>query len=397
MNLQIFYVSLILTTTPFVSTEHPPYNHRGFRPSQPDPIRTQIPAKQYGPPKPEYGVPSKPDDTVEPTTQPNNIRGVPSKFNTLNFPNVGPLQSLPFVDSNRQQFAFPTNQQTNAQQFNQYNGNLYQQQLPEFGNKLFKPKQSLNFPNERDKLQKQQLPYTVNSYVFNEHNDNFFQNQRSPSSSFNTRSPNVLVQQSKQLPLNEFDNRSPPVKNENKDFNFNNQNSINVQTSILPGLISVPQQKPARKSVDLVQNQNQFANREPQAEIFRDQFSTDSLFGAKRASSPRRGGKVTSAPIRQYLAPATTTERITTSKPRRRRPTTTERDETEAVPVTRRPNVSIANAFAGRLFLLRPDGRLEPVILKRANPHGSDALDSETISTAELTQPLFNSVPLLTF
>lgn len=61
-------------------------------------------------------------------------------------------------------------------------------------------------------------------------------------------------------------------------------------------------------------------------------------------------------------------------------------------PAGRGPNVAISNSFAGRLFLLQPDGRLEPVILKRANQNDQDG---NNISPAELIQPFSNRLAVV--
>ncbi|XP_044765421.1 nuclear transcription factor Y subunit beta-like [Coccinella septempunctata] len=374
-------------------SEVPPYSSKPFRPSQPYPlidrIQSPIPAKQYGPPKPVYGVPSRPDDTIEPTTPANNFKGAPSKFNSQNF-QLGQIQSLPQKDHRGTTIIFPS-QQMSAQQFNQ----LSQQQLPGFNKQLFRPQQKLQMFTSTNSLQGQLLPNPVQTHTFNKNKvaaqfiqvpQNF---QQLPFRNFNFE-----IQKSQEFQLRDAaPTRSPP-----SNVNFNNQNTINVQT---PSLFNIntntsPKQKTGRNNQKLQRNpDSRISDENMQIEFLdKNKFSNDGILAAKRASSSRRGGRVTAAPSRQYLSPVPTTSEPVAPPTIRRRPPTTQATETENNPVARGPNVSISNSFAGRLFLLRPDGRLEPVILKRANPNESDMVDRNNITPAELIQPLFNPLSI---
>ncbi|KAL3285022.1 hypothetical protein HHI36_019150 [Cryptolaemus montrouzieri] len=355
-----------------------PKNTQEFRPSFPDPLQKRIPARSYGPPKPVYGVPNKPDDTAEPTTPPNNFRDNPTKFQS---------QRLPLRNPNTPNQACCAH--INSQQ------NLLQQQLPAVHDRIRFPSNIQSF-NSNNNFVPQGLPSPVSASIFNENAASAQlniapQNFHALNNAFQ-RNPLVEIQRSQQLPTQQFNDQVFSSNNNPNNINLNNHDLVNLQTLSFPGLLGLQPQKGSGSAMHIPSNFNMRSN-----QISRPEFQTEIIgenkllngvaFEAKRASSSRRGGKVTAAPARQYLTPAqTTNEPFESTTIKRRRPITT---ATEPSPTPKgRPNVSVANAFAGRLFLLQPDGRLEPVILRRINPDESDDPEKNNISPAELTRKL---------
>lgn len=334
-----FQITFVLLTTLFHIgfSEPPSYFSMPFRPSQQYPpidrIQSPVPAKEYGPPKPMYGVPNRPDESTEPTTPPNNFKGVPSKFNSQNFQTLGQTQNLPEKDHRGTTVVFPSRQMS-AQQFNQ----LSQQQLPGFNNEQFRPQQKFQ-KFTSNSFSGQLLPNPVQSHTFNAKKfaAQFIQSpqnfQQLPFRNFN-----VEIQRSQEFQLRSAGSTSSPPSN----FNFNNQNSVNVQNPSLFNINVRPKQKTGRNNqqVQPTSNLGQSALKLPkfnaQAEFLdKNQFPNDKMLAAKRASSGRRGGKVTAAPSRQYLSPEPTTPKSVVSPPPvvRRRPTPTAATETENVSI----------------------------------------------------------------